>query len=364
MSRVKSAYDQPKRFSAEWWWAGVRNFFFVAVVALLIWIYADNDVTEDKDFRATVALTNSDPNAMVLLSERRIEVFFELRGTRSALAIFQRELEEVGGEVLYDVARGYAPGEHDIRTADLLNTAAGLSRQGLTVLAATPTQINFVLDRRVQRQARVELDATGATLSGEAAIKPRTISVSIAQSDLDELRLGPDEPIVLKTRRLDLRSIPAGEPQTIQLEILPPAGVRQPVQLSSRSAEVTLQVDERTEQKTFRVAVQLLFPHTWAEDQTWEQYELVKKDPLEWQADITITGSKKDVESLRQEEIEAYVTLGESDKQSAGAGVTMPPRTVTVRFPADKDVSLVGPPPVVHFKLQRRTPTAASTTTP
>jgi len=361
MIHIGNHSSQPSRFSRQWWLGGLRNFLFVAIVSLLIWVYADMDVTEDKDFRATILLTLNDARDLVLLTENRTEAVFELRGTRSVLGLFQRELDEAGSQIPYDVSVGYGPGVKTVRTEDILNRALGLSRRGLSLLSASPTQISFTLDQRVRRAAKVELDATGAKLVGEPKIEPDTISVRLAKSDLDAMNLPEGEPIRLKTRRLDLRTVPAGRPYTTELDVLPPPNTRHPVILDVKTVKATLQIDQRTDQKTLRVAVQVLFPYTWTEDDTWQEYLLVKKDPLEWQPQITVQGAKTDVESLKPEDVDAHVTLSEADKTPVGSWL---PGHVTVNFPPGKDLQLLGPPPTVNFKLEKRPASPPAPPTP
>lgn len=355
MTKTRIYTPTEPRFSARWWLDGMRNALFIGAITLMIWVYADMEFTDDKDFQATVVLSTANSTDLLLLSPRAVEVSFKLRGTRSTLATFQRQLDNLRRQVSYDVSRGYGAGKEDVRTDDVLNHALGLSRLGLSILSTTPTQVSFELDQRVSQLARVELDASGATLAGEAKIEPAEITLRLAASDLKALRkdLPTDEPIVIKTRKLDLRTAPINVPYTTEAEILPPPA-QYPVELDTKTVQVTMQIDQRTDVKDLRVAVQLRQPYTWAGDDTWDDYQLVMKDALEWQPQIKVQGARKDLDRLRPEDVEAHVTLTGDDKTPVASWLA---RQVVIRFPKGMDVQLVGDAPTVHFKLEPRAAT-------
>jgi len=351
MTKTKLYTPQAQRFSRQWWFAGLRNGFFVALITLLIWVYADMDVTDDRDFRATLVLTTGESRDLVLLNEVTTEVAFKLRGTRSVLNDLQRELDDASSKVRYDVSARHGAGEQIARTEDVLRHALGLSRRGLSVLSAGPEAVSFRLDRRVRRRATIELDAPGAKFIGEPKIEPAETFIWLAESDLAAMNLPQDRPIRLRTARLDMRTVPAGTEHTKELEILTPPMTRFPVELETKKVKVTIRIEQRTDEKQLRVAVRVLAPHTWTQDGTWSEYGLVMKDPLEWQPQITVRGARKDVESLRPEDIDAHVALTEDDKTPVASWLTRP---VVVNLPRGKELQLIGPRPNVNFKLEKR----------
>lgn len=355
MTKTKLYTPQITRFTGQWWFDGLRNFFFVAIISILIWVYADMDVSKDESFMGTITLSTSGADDLALLSEKRIQVHFKLRGTRRALGLFQRDMEKNNSLFFYDVSGGYESGENDIRTEDILNISADLSRRGLSIVSSVPGRVSFVLARRVRQIAKVVLDTSGASFNEEPKIDPAEIVVRIAESDLERIRneqnLAPTEQIELKTRNLDLRNFPTAQMHTVEVEILPPTA-RFPVTLETKTVKVTIKIDQRTDEKIFTVTTQVRFPHTWTEDGTWKEFEMVKKDPLEWQPQVTLRGAKKDLDRLRAEDIAAQIMLTEDDKSPVGSWLK---RVVIVQFPADMDLELVGEAPAVHFKFLKRT---------
>ena len=365
MTKIRLYAPQAPRFTRQWWWDGARNLLFVAVISALVWVYADMEVTKDESFRATIALTSGSSQNLVLHEPRKIPISFKLRGSRRALAQFRRDLEDPEGKnsrLTYDVSRRYGPGKNSIRTEELLEDAAKLGGYSLSVISAVPAGVSVVLDSRVRQTARVVLDAFGASYTEDPRIEPPEIIVYIAKSDLDALRelqdLSPGEPIRIRTQSVDLREFPTGEEHSRNVDLLPPL-TRFPVTLEPKSVRMTVKIDQRTDEKSFPATVQPRFPYTWTEDGTWEEYRMVLKDPLEWRPQIVVRGPKKDLDRLRSEDIDAQIVLTDDDKTPVGSWL---PRKVTVRFPFGTDLQIVGDPPTVHFKFEKRTPVPAPVT--
>ena len=93
------------RFSRRWWIAGLHTLFWVVLVTVLIWIYADMEFTDTAKIIATIKLDTGESGQLELLSRTELPVEFEISGSRSSLEDFQRELDEAGALLSYDVSR-------------------------------------------------------------------------------------------------------------------------------------------------------------------------------------------------------------------------------------------------------------------
>ena len=92
----------------------------------------------------------------------------------------------------------------------------------------------------------------------------------------------------------------------------------------------------------------------WIEDDVWSTYQFVQKNKLDWTKEITVTGSREDLEKLTPDDIRAYIILSDDDKK--------PERKwwegkVHVEFPPGLKVSLAKPVPPVVYWLGKRTDT-------
>lgn len=347
--------DHP-RFSRRWWVRRGRNFLWVALITILIWVFADMQLTQDRELIATIRLTAGEAADMVLLDEpdaddeykevphKDVKVVFSAVGSRHSLDRFEHELKN---PIPHDVAKAHTPGEIKIPTKDILNEFAGQVKAGLTFRAPEPNVITLRLDKRLRQVVPVELVLTGAELAEQPNV---TMPITVAQALWDEILRRTTNP-VLKTVTKDLKDQETDKPITVTFDIIPSiAGV--PVHPQRRSKPITIQITQRTVPKTLTVTVRVLAPPSWVKDDTWSRYKVVGKEQgLEWRKQITVSGPKEDLDRLEARDVDAYIKLTEDDK----APVSWLPRTVIIRFPPGLAVNLVGEPPTVNFKLIERT---------
>jgi len=361
----KSDYYQivHPRFSRPWWFQRVRNALWVTLITVLIWVFADMQLTESRQMTATIRLTVPQAASLALLEregsnpvprqvrQKNIAVAFEAIGSRHSLESFERQLKS---PITYDLSKAAGPGEVTIPTKDILNAFAAQVKAGLTFRSAEPNVIMVRLDELIHQQVPVELVYTGAQLAEVPSI---TMPVTVARSLWDQIISRTGGKPVLRTATRDLKDQPTGTPISVTFDVIPSiADV--PVEPQRPSVTVKLTISQRTLPKTLTVTVRVLIPPSWAEDETWNRYELLGKDgSLEWRKEITVSGPKEDLDKLEAKDIDAYIELIDEDK----APVSWLTRKVTIRFPPGLSVKLVGEPPSVNFKLiERPKPVAPS----
>jgi hypothetical protein len=342
----------PPRFSRPWWLQGARTLFWVAVVTILVWVYADTSFIREEAFDVTLVLEAGKADLKVL-SDRRIQLGFEVRGNRTTLDRFKRDLTSHGAIVVYDVTEDYGPGEHTIATTKILRQGVGVERLGLTVTSVNEPTIRVRIDEVLERTLRVRMDYTGATLASPPEIEPAEVKVRVNATAWAKATAGGEEP-VLSTRLLDLTNTPSGlrtEKVALVGEL---AGT--PVDLAVRDVTVRYQIKERSGTDEILLPVYVQMRPEWQEDGTWERYVLKRKDPAEWSPRVTVRGPRKDLDRLRTSRIDAYIVLTEEDRKPVGSWLQRP---VVVRFPSGLLVELTGPAPTVQFKLVEATASAA-----
>ncbi|MCK4601591.1 MAG: hypothetical protein KAU28_03945 [Phycisphaerae bacterium] len=348
MSKTSSYMQSFPRLSRRWWLGFARNLIWVVIVTVLVWIYADMEFTTEREFTATIRLTAEKNKELVIISNNtETKVAFNLEGNRSGLDRFERWLNKQTSPITYDVSESYGAGDHPILTESVLSEITEISKLGLTVRSPSPSTIRISLDSRVRvPDVPVRFDFSGATLEEAPVITPAKVAIFVAKS-----KLGKIEVRELKTNPLDLTNLPTDQPITRKLDISPfIENIR--VEPELKTVEVAFKISQLTGTKTIAVTVKVLQPPTWAADETWKQYELKgKDDPLEWRKEIQVTGTKKDLERLRPEDVDAYITLRDDDKKPVDSWLT---RDVTIRFPEALDVRLAGEQPKVNFKLVKR----------
>jgi hypothetical protein len=340
--------SDPPRFSAAWWAEGARNLLWVALVTILIWVYADMRFTDRRTLIATLRLTAPAASKLALISrgdvavdfiERRIQ--FKVEGSRERLDRLEREFHDA---VVWDATRDYGPGEHAVNSRDVLNADPQIANQGLRVISTEPASIPIRLDRLVHQVVPVDLVVSGA----ELAALPQAPSVGVMAMESQWKKITEQTPSpVLKTKQVDLSAQPVGKTVEVEFEIFPQIADI-PVRLDQNTVKVPIEIRQQTATKSFMVTVRVLAPSEW--DDT-RKYDLVKKDPLEWRPEITVTGSKTDLDKLDPKDVDAYVQLREDDKKPMETWIA---RAVSIRFPPGLAVQLAGEPPQVNFRLDKR----------
>ncbi len=334
------------------WFDRTKGFFWVLVVTILIWVYADLEFTDTDEFRAQVRLTAPSPDMVLLntpdLKRFPIEASFVLSGARGSLNAYQQTLLAKGGVIEFDLSKTYGVGEHTINLVELLNRNEEVRQAGLSVVSATPALLPVTVDRALRvPDVEVQFNSTGATYS-QAVVRPARMDVIVPESLWDEvLRASPGQPPRLQTIEYNFADQPLDANGPVRVRVVP-AIHDVPVIPEANTVLVDVQIREQTTRKTIPVPVRLLSPASWAQDATWEKFVLEQRDPTEWLPTITVSGPVLDIERLQPTDIDAYVVLDETHKRTPESYDT---ETVLIRLPCDLDVELVGKPPTVQFRL-------------
>ncbi len=346
-------------FSRQWWFGTGRNLLWVAIVTILIWVYADMQFTTEREFTARIQLVTESSEDMVIIPRgAELKVNFVLKGNRGGLDKFETWLRKQTEPLKYDVAKTHKPGRLLVEPDSVLYETTGIQELGLTVKDASFVgEVNIILDRKqIINDVPVDFVSTGATLKNKPVISPAKVSISVAESlipDIKELRL--------KTESVDLSDVPPDQPQTSEVEIVKFIG-SVPVEPSEKKVKVAFEVGQLTGRKSFPVNVRVSFPSSWSQDDTWNDYELKGQNGnLEWRKSIDVAGAKKDLDRLKPEDIDVYLRLTDDDKKPVDSWLS---REVVVRFPPGFQVELVGDRPKVSFKMEKRKAASPAPPTP
>ena len=106
-------------------------------------------------------------------------------------------------------------------------------------------------------------------LAGPAETKPDRVTLLIPESQ--EKNLALLKPLTLSTKPITLGDdVRVGENLTVEVEVLPPPGIGNAA-TSPATVSVTFKVGQRTDSKTFTVAVEIQTPRSWLTKGTWSK---------------------------------------------------------------------------------------------
>lgn len=334
------------RFSRPWWPEGVKTLLWVAGVTILIWVYADMRFTDHRTLTVALRLVAPATSRTAILGANNApteavetNVEFKVEGSREQLDRLEREYRDT---VTWDVTRNYEPGAHAVSVREILDADLKIAQRGLRIISAAPAAIDIRLEPLLRQVVPVELVVSGADLSEPPQAPP--VGVLVPRNLWEQITA--KGPAVLKTKEVDLSGRPTGKVE-VTFEIFPEiAGV--PVRLEQETVKVSLDIRQRTAKKDLTVTVRVMTLPDWDD---LKNYDLVRKDALEWRPEITVTGSKTDLDKLDAKDVEAYVVLREDDRKPTETWIS---RAVTIRFPPGLTVQLDGAPPQVSFRLDKR----------
>ncbi len=338
--------DQSRRYIRP-----LRTFLWVALISLLIWVYADMEFTETQEFRVTLRLNADAAPDLVLTPPTEYSVEFAVRGNRHSIDRLKMALQQRNFAISHDVSGQAAIPTFTLSLADALYEALDLTRKGLSIVSAAPQTVTIHTDEMTTvRDVPIEFSYTGGRVRN-VEVNPSSTDIRVAagkwQQVLQDLEARDREP-VLRTRQVDLRQL---EDDSISVPVLGTINGTD-VSPEAETVRVSFEIVQIKETHDFEVPVQVLSPPAWSHDGTWEDYVLERRDPVEWRKTITIAGPREHLDVLRQRprDVQAYITLTEEDKRPIDSWDR---REVTIRLPAELDMEVVGPAPTVWFRLIR-----------
>ncbi len=340
-----------ERFSRTWWLSRLRGALIICVITVVVWIYADAKLSEQKTFSATIELT---PVAgYVVEPPLRRTISFTLSGSRSGLDAFRDKLTQGLVRLQVDVGP-----RNRLPLKDLLADVDAITKAGLTAVSASPEVLDAQVDKIISvADIPIELDSKGATL-GDVALVPATTTIQVPQKAWKEIQaqLGAQQKKpTLKTALQDLtKETPGAKVRRVDLSIVPAIeGVA--VVVEAKSVIATIAIGQRAAVKSFTVTVRALVPPVWAAADNAGSLDFVlegKNGSSEWLKTINVSGSTTDLEKLKPEDIIAFFVLREQHKSHSG---TFDQEKVNFSFPEGLALQVETPVPTVEFRLRKRT---------
>ncbi len=191
-----------------------RTFGVVAVITLLIWVFAEGESLRSSPVTLRATLVSGSPDLVVSLSEGEdwdgtVEV--RVDGPTARLDAVRAELRRA--EIVELTTREFGTEGGVVRLAEALRSHPIFRDSGVSIVDADPGTISIEIDRLVQREARIEVDAGGVPVRGLAQPIPASVTLLLPERVAREL----DEPLVLTARLQDqmVQGLAAGQAQTI-----------------------------------------------------------------------------------------------------------------------------------------------------
>ena len=195
------------------WRSEALNVVAAAVIALLVWAYANDRTRESATLAGTVRLTPADPRASWVDPSAAVTVSVELRGSRRSIERAETALR--AGVPLSPGADGVpsSPGSHVLSLRDALQSNAAIAESGAEVVRVRPETVPFEVGELVTEQVPVTAVLPSASVSGEITVEPGVVSLTVPAAARQALgRLSVDAIV-------DTRNLEPGKPQQVDVDL-------------------------------------------------------------------------------------------------------------------------------------------------
>ena len=339
------------------------TFLTVAVLTVLLWVWADQAQLLSQDIPLAFTLSTAAKSRLIVMSVnygsgeaadeapgggKRIQAEVTFEGTRSRLQELRTDLLS-GGLALFaylsEPAYRADTDPIDITIVDLLSTNEELRHRGVTAIQAEPDEISVVLDKWVvMEKVRLAVRSSDEPLRFQARIDPPEIRVEVPAS-LKTVLEDTAEPLLVELANVPDPIIPGQEIEGTVLTKM--AG--KPVRPERSTVKVTLQAVQQATERLGRLQIHANLP-----------LDMVGFYIVEWQEEadkwleVDVTGPRAEINKLRnasQEKVRAEIWLSGTHTVPTGTYYTVP---VKLLFSDDvHGVKLAGPPKTVKVRLRK-----------
>lgn len=335
------------------WKSTALNMLAAAIIALLIWAYANDRTRESASVSGTVRLAAADPREAFVDPATAVQLAVEVRGSRRAIEQLEDALRSglslaVGGEGLPADA-----GAHEVPLREVLAANPTVAATGAEVVRVRPESLRYETGKLVTEQVPVTIGLPNASLRGTPAADPAVVTVTMPASARDAggalaVEAAVDTRALAPGRHrldVDLRLPERLSRWREQCRIVPPRTVVT-FELASATAELTLD----------RVAVRLALTPRAA-----DRWEVTPEPGADALAGVVVSGPAASIAELASGRFVPVAVIDLGDEPSR-VGVDsyavsywrLPDGVTVVRTPGGEP----GVAPAVRLRVLPRNPAA------
>ena len=195
------------------WRSEALNMIAAAVIALLVWAYANDRTRESASVAGTVRISPADPRTQFVDPSAGVSVVVEVRGSRRAIEAAEDALRS--GISLAAGAAGVpsAPGEHVASLREVLGANPQMAATGAEVVRVRPETLRYAAGRLVTEQVPVQVALPNASVRGEIVADPPVVSFTLPE---EAARSGG---ALTVDAAIDTKNLEPGKPQQVDVEL-------------------------------------------------------------------------------------------------------------------------------------------------
>lgn len=279
----------------------VKTILLVAIITVLVWVFAEAESLTSKTVRAEVALEVEIGSTRVfeLIDARawRDRLDITLEGPTAAVAdaesILRRPIRLRPGMDGFPTD----PGEQAVDLFTAMRAWPELRDKGVTISRVDPPTVRVRVDQLAEREIQITPDLPGSALEGTAEVKPRSARLFATEAEFKQL--GSGATAIARVSPESLGKLVPGRKEVISnvaLTLPDALAASRWARLEPKTVEVTATVRSRSATYTIpSVPVSLVLAP--GEFQRWD---INIPDEDRFVSDVTVTGPTETVDAIRQ----------------------------------------------------------------
>lgn len=298
------------------WRSEVLNMIAAAIIALLVWAYANDRTREAATVSGSIRLGVSDPRAQYLEPVTPVPVSLEVRGSRRAIEQLEDALR--GGMSLVAGARDVAgdPGAHIIDLAETIAGQPTVASLGVEIVRARPESVRYEVGTLVTEQVPITPVMPRTSVQGEIVVDPPVATVTLPETARRAIGALTLDAVV------DTKNLEPGTPQQIDVDLRAPEALarwRDLYRVVPPRAKVSFTLLATTaDLKLTAVPVRLALP---PEAATWEISPALGDESV---AEVLVTGPRSAIETLSSSAFQPAAIVDVRADQLVAGTATVP----------------------------------------
>lgn len=284
------------------WRGEVFNAVAAAIVALLIWAYANDRTRETATITGNLRLATNDPRATYVEPTGNVTVSLELRGSRRSIDTVESALRT--GLTLTTGSAGVpgGVGVHTVELAEALSQDASIASTGAEIIRAQPESVRMEVGTLVTDQVPVTPVLPRAAVQGEIVVDPPIVAVTLPEAARAAVAALTLDAVV------DTKNLEPGRSHSVDLELKLPDALsrwKEQVRIVPPRAKVTFTLLATTAELTLPVVpVEVAMPPA-----AMDQFRVSLAPGSTSIANVVVTGPLAAVDRLRRNEFQVAAVV-------------------------------------------------------
>jgi hypothetical protein len=288
----------------------VLNMVAAAIIALLVWAYANDRTRESGSVSGTLRLAPADPRERYVDPAGAVTVTVELRGSRRSIEAVEDVLRNglsvaVGGPGLPN-----QDGANQATLRDVLAADPAIAASGAEVVRVRPESVRYETGSLVTEQVPVFSSLPNAAVRGAITVEPAVVAVTLpaaARQAAGSLQVEASA---------DVRNLKPGAPQRVDVDLRLPESLarwREQCRIVPPRASLSFELVASTaDLRLARVPVRVALSPAAA-----DRWEVRTADGSEAIRDVVVSGPGAAIESIATGRFEptAVVDLGSAPER-------------------------------------------------